>query len=152
MQPVRNSAKAIIIRDGRLLLTVNSDGDGHFYLLPGGGQRKGEPLREALQRECREEIGVDVIPGELRYVREHIARNHEFADTDGDVHQVEYMFLCGLPDGAEPANGHEPDTWQVGIEWVPLERMASCRFYPAAMRPLLAFACAGGPVYLGDIN
>ncbi len=152
MRPVRNSAKAIIIRDGRLLLTVNTDGDGHFYLLPGGGQRNGEPLRDALLRECREEIGVDVIAGELRYVREYIARNHEFADSDGDAHQIEYMFLCRLPDGAEPADGHEPDIYQVGVEWVPLESVRECRLYPAALRPLLASECAEGPVYLGDVN
>ncbi len=152
MRPVRNSAKAIIIREGRLLLTVNADPEGSFYLLPGGGQHAGEPLREALMRECREEVGVEVIAGDLRYVREYIAAHHEFAATDGDAHQVEYMFLCRLPDGAEPANGHEVDVWQVGVEWVPLGRLGTCRFYPASMRPLLASACAEGPVYLGDVN
>jgi 8-oxo-dGTP diphosphatase len=152
MRPVRNSAKAIIIRDGRLLLTVNDDGEGPFYLLPGGGQRPGEPLPEGLRRECREEIGAEIIVGELRYVRDYIAANHEFAAEDAGAHQVEYMFLCRLPDGAEPADGHEPDSMQVGVEWVPLEGLASCRFYPAAMRPLLAGACVEGPVYLGDIN
>jgi len=152
MQPVRNSAKAIIVRDGRLLLTVNADGDGPFYLLPGGGQRAGETLPEALQRECREEIGVDVIVGDLAYVREYIGGHHEFAAWDGDVHQIEYMFACRLPEDAEPADGHAPDTMQVGIEWVPLERLEACRIYPAALRPLLGSARADGPVYLGDVN
>ena len=152
MRSVRNSAKAVIIRDGRVLLTVNKDEDGAFYLLPGGGQVAGETLPEALQRECREEIGVDVIVGELRYVREYISRNHEFAASDGDAHQMEYMFTCRLPDGAEPAQGHTPDTWQAGIEWVPLERLTATRLYPAVLRPLLAAGCADGPVYLGDVN
>ena len=152
MQPIRNSAKAVIIRDGHLLLTVNKDDDGVFYQLPGGGQHVGEPLAEALRRECREEIGVDVIVGDLRYVREYIARHHEFAATDGDVHQIEYMFACRLPEGAEPADGHEPDSMQVGVEWVPLERLGATRLYPAALIPLLASACADGPVYLGDVN
>jgi 8-oxo-dGTP pyrophosphatase MutT (NUDIX family) len=152
MQPVRNSAKAVIIRDGRLLVTVNRDDDGDFCLLPGGGQRSGEPLAEALRRECREEIGVDVIVGELRYVREYIGGHHEFAAWDGDVHQIEYMFVCRLADGAEPAGGHEPDSMQVGVEWVPLDRLTATRLYPAALRPLLASGCADGPVYLGDVN
>lgn len=152
MDPVRNSAKAVIIRDGRLLVTVNMDDDGPFYLLPGGGQRSGEPLPQCLQRECREEIGVDVIVGELAYVREYVGRNHEFAATDGDAHQIEYMFVCRLPDGAGPRQGHTPDGLQVGVEWLPLERLEATRLYPAALRPLLAAGCAGGPVYLGDVN
>lgn len=45
MISIRNSAKAIIIKDGRILLTKNEDQFGTFYLLPGGGQEKGVSLR-----------------------------------------------------------------------------------------------------------
>ncbi len=50
---VRTAAKGIIVRDGELLVTVNHDQQGLYYLLPGGGQRPGESLPQSLKRECR---------------------------------------------------------------------------------------------------
>ena len=86
---LRNSAKAIIIQNNRLLAIRGKDPWGDYYLLPGGGQRAGETILEALQRECLEEIGTTVVTHDLRLVREYIGRNHEFAEYAGDVHQVE---------------------------------------------------------------
>ena len=59
-RPIRNSAKAIIIRNGQILCTKNRDLLEEFYLLPGGGQNHGEPLYETLKRECLEEIGAKI--------------------------------------------------------------------------------------------
>jgi hypothetical protein len=42
MKPIRNSAKAIVIRDGYLLSIRNRDADGDWYILPGGGQNHGD--------------------------------------------------------------------------------------------------------------
>ena len=41
---IRNSVKAIIIKDEKVLFTKNKDKDGVFYLLPGGGQEHGENM------------------------------------------------------------------------------------------------------------
>ena len=37
-RPIRNSAKALIIRDGKLAAVKLEDSDGVWYILPGGGQ------------------------------------------------------------------------------------------------------------------
>jgi 8-oxo-dGTP pyrophosphatase MutT (NUDIX family) len=42
MKPIRNSIKAIIIRDRHVLLIKNIDKDGFWYVFPGGGQDSGE--------------------------------------------------------------------------------------------------------------
>lgn len=60
---IRVANKAIIVRDGQLLVTVNSGDFPTFYLCPGGGQDHGEDAYVALRRECREEIGCDVVVG-----------------------------------------------------------------------------------------
>jgi ADP-ribose pyrophosphatase YjhB (NUDIX family) len=96
MKPIRNSAKAIIIENKKILLTKNKDDFGFFYLFPGGGQEHGEELKDAVLRECLEEIGEKVVVGNLVYVREYIGKNHEFAAWDSDVHQVEFYFQCSL--------------------------------------------------------
>src|SRR5438094_5823211 len=95
MPNVRVAAKAIVMRQGRLLVTRNVNAEGAFFLLPGGGQEHGESLPAALQREVMEEVGVTVEVLDLVLVRDYIARNHEFAEQ-GDVHQLALYFRCTL--------------------------------------------------------
>jgi len=153
VKPIRNSAKAIIIQDGRLLAMKGQGCEGTFYLLPGGGQERGETLHEALRRECLEEANAEVVIGELRFIREYIGRNHEFATQDGEVHQVEFIFLCRLVKGCEVRMGSCPDNNQLGAEWLDLEHIERYRLYPCALGPLLrALPSQGVPIYLGDVN
>jgi 8-oxo-dGTP diphosphatase len=150
MYGVRVSAKAIIIREGRLLVLKCRDEGGVWYLLPGGGQLKGETLDEALRRECLEELGCSVRMGELRFVRDYIAKNHEFAATDPDTHQVELMFECDLE--SEPSSASVPDPNQIGFEWLEVEKLVGCRLYPRVLEHLLGSPEITRPVYLGDVN
>ena len=122
MNAIRNSAKAIIIKDGCLLTVKNYDSEGDWYLLPGQGQNQGETLKEALCRECIEEIGVEIRVGRLRYIREYIGKNHEFSAHDGDAHQVEFMFECEFDDAQPPELGTNPDAYQVDIAWLPIDK------------------------------
>ena len=98
---VRTAARAVVVRDGRLLAITMRDREGLFYILPGGGQRHGETLADTLRRETQEEIGVALEPGPLLYVREYIGKNHTFAAAHRYFHQVEVVFRCALPAGAE---------------------------------------------------
>ena len=51
-----------VVRDSRLLLVrrVPEDFLGGFYELPGGGIENGESFDQALRREIKEEIGLEV--------------------------------------------------------------------------------------------
>jgi 8-oxo-dGTP pyrophosphatase MutT (NUDIX family) len=147
----RISVKALIIQDRRILLPLHRDDDGLYYILPGGGQEPGETLAQALVRECREELGVDVTVGELLGARDYIARNHEFAATD-NAHQVELMFRCTVASDAQPVLGTNPDPRQIGVEWVELAQLDRVRLYPRRLAEILA---ARGDIafgYLGDVN
>ena len=153
MKPIRNSLKALIIKDGKLLAIKLRDAEGTWYVLPGGGQDVGETFYEALRRECREEINCEIEIGDLRFIREYIAKNHEFANFEPDVHQVEFMFECTLTEGSVAEVGHAPDSTQFDIEWLDLDKLDSYRLYPLALRPLIARAADGTvPIYQGDIN
>jgi 8-oxo-dGTP diphosphatase len=150
---LRNSAKAIIIQDGRLLVLKMVDSEGDFYILPGGGQKHGEPLTDALKRECLEEIGTSVRIGSLRLIREYIGRNHEFSKEDADTHQIEFMFECELEPGAVPKVGHRPDETQVGIAWLPVSELDKYRLYPKVLRTIIRNGIPDTtPLYLGDVN
>jgi len=151
-KPLRNSAKALIIRNGQVLCTRNRDLLGDFFLLPGGGQNHGETLKDAVMRECHEEVGARIEVGNLYFVREYISANHELAEYDDSIHQIEFMFLCQLLE--EPGSSGTPshDAMQTGIEWLPIAHLERYRFYPASLiAPLKMFPPADfTTVYLGD--
>lgn len=64
---VRIVVGAAIVRDGRLLAARRSAPSHHAggWEFPGGKVEHGETETEALVRECREELGVDVVAGTL---------------------------------------------------------------------------------------
>lgn len=150
---VRNSVKAVIISGGKILLLQKVDILSLYSVLPGGGQKMGEALPDALRRECLEEINARVRVGALLFVRDYISANHEFADSSEHVHQVEFLFACELMDAYQPCSGPEPDRGQQQVLWVPLDALEQANFYPRALVPYLRnLEGADRPVYLGDVN
>jgi 8-oxo-dGTP diphosphatase len=153
MSHIRNSAKAIIIRDGNLLAIYMTDPLGDYYILPGGGQHYGESLKETVKREVREETTLEVTVHRLLYIREYISKNHEFAQTEKDTHQVEFIFECQIISNRQAKLGETPDDNQIDIRWLPLDRLSDYRLYPLSLRPhLMDPAGEAQPIYLGDIN
>ena len=149
MKPIRNSIKAVIVQNGALLLIKKMSEAGSYFIFPGGGQKKYENMHAALKRECHEEIGVDIVIGDLLWIREYIGKNHEFAATDGKTHQIEFYFSCRLVDGSVPKNGSRMDDGQVGVEWVPLSDLSRINVYPLDLRKEFV---TPSRVYFGDKN
>jgi len=153
VKTVRNSAKAVIIQDGKLLTIRNTTDGQHWYLLPGGGQNHNESLIDALKRECMEEASIAVEVGDILFVRDYISKNHEFAETDNDAHQVEFMFQCSISEDAEPQMGDGADQWQTGVQWLPLSRLSDFALYPSELKETLAAGISKNHnIYLGDVN
>ncbi|MEK5038553.1 NUDIX domain-containing protein [Sporosarcina sp. FSL K6-3457] len=150
---IRNSAKAIIIKEGKLLTLKMHENGGTYYILPGGGQEHGENLHQALERECKEELGAIVDIGELLFVREYIGKNHELAAYHSHAHQTEFMFLCTVHQNLFDA-GTNPDKGQVGVEWLPIDDLLEYKLFPQALRPHIITYFNKGKVgtYVGDMN
>ena len=66
-------AAAVVIREGRVLLTRRADGQhlAGMWEFPGGKLEEGESPEEALVRECREECGIEVEVDEVLDVTHH---------------------------------------------------------------------------------
>lgn len=60
LNPRKLAAHAVVLDGrGRVLMLRSRYADA--WMLPGGGLKPGEHVDEALRRECREELGVDVV-------------------------------------------------------------------------------------------
>lgn len=51
---------AIIIKDDKILLIHRVKNGQEYYVFPGGGVKEGESLEEALIREVKEELTLDI--------------------------------------------------------------------------------------------
>jgi 8-oxo-dGTP diphosphatase len=156
-QRFRPSAKAVVVRDGRLLVTRNRTPDDprpDWHIFPGGGQEPGESLVAALVREVREETGVEIVPGPLLWVRE-LTSAMAGAGYPGDPaeHVLEFMFAAEF--GVDHGDAHAADLFQVAVVWITPEELPQLRFYPEEVVPQLLRYLGGGesgPTYLGMVN
>lgn len=154
MKNIRNSVKAIIIEDRKILVNKCDFKDGKVtYIFSGGGQEPGETFTDTLERECYEELGAKVRVGELVWVREYIGRNHEFAEYDYDVHQIEYYFICKLETPVDLEKASNPDTTQVGIAWLELANLKEYNIYPKIIKECIDVnGNIISSLYMGDVN
>lgn len=68
---------AWIYIEERQVLVVRSKGNKVFFL-PGGGSEKDETKEQALIRELREELSVDIKEGTIKYIGTFEAPSFEF--------------------------------------------------------------------------
>ncbi len=153
MGHIRIAARALIVRDGRVLMTHCRDERGDWYLLPGGGQQVGESLPAALARECREELGVDVEVSGLIHVRDYIPAEGDFSYLSATQHQLELFFKCSVPDDYVARNGPQSDTNQVDVVWLDPEELKNNRVFPARLGEVVnPQRAAALPFYWGTEN
>lgn len=140
---IRNSVKALVIKDGKMLAAKLDDDGDVFYIMPGGGQDAEELMPEAVKREVAEEMGIEVMPKSLVFVIE---------GRHGEVfHRVDLVFLCEYVGEIENAELH-PDKTQVGFDWLDIDNLMSAPLYPSKLRRQIIRLYNGEPtqVYLGN--
>ncbi len=142
----RNSAKAIVIHNGKLLVNRCASRFGEYYALPGGGQHTGEMLSETVKRELLEETGYSVVPLRLSGIYERISEGRR----DGNNHKIYFIFLCRL-DGEERRAPTETDRFQIGCEWIALKEAHRKNLFPRAIRDNLSglIGC-GETIFIGS--
>lgn len=140
---VRNAAKALIIKEDKMLAIKISDGKEAWYIMPGGGQGTEELLPEAVCREVAEEIGLQVEVKDLVFVIEGLHGE--------DFHRVDLVFLCEYKGELKDAI-LQSDTNQVGYDWLAIKTLNTTPLYPSKLRRQIMNLYEGKEytVYLGN--
>lgn len=118
----------LIARAGRYLIRQRRPGQvmAGVWEFPGGKCEPGESPEEATARECREELGLDVV---LDRLRAQFAHRYPHG-------LVELSYYDGRP--ADPAAEPDPAS---GFRWVDARDLAGYTF-PGANGPILAALAA----------
>lgn len=106
---------AAIIQEGRLLAACRADPPelAGWWELPGGKVEDGEEEADAIRRECREELDVDVAP------------LHRLGEWPIDADRRLRVWTARLRDGAPRAVTHRE------LRWLAAEELYSVAWLPA---------------------
>ena len=151
---IRNATKAIIVRDGKVLLNKCKGYRGEIYYdMPGGGQRQYETMEEAVVRECLEETGYLVRVVRFAALAEEIYDSTEIRYKYFDYsHRVHHIFIVEFVDGIL----HEPteiDFQQEECQWVDIKEISQIDLRPRQVKEnFVKIISSKVPQYLGAIH
>jgi len=109
----RKACRALIVNNGRMLLTYLAQRDQ--LLTPGGGIDPYERWTECIERECREELGISVLPVQpIALVREYY---------DGYLRFANLYAVCELIEvGFDPVHTNEEISLALESVSIPLDQ------------------------------
>ena len=140
---LRPAARAIVLDpDDRVLLTRYDFGDRSVWAGPGGGIEDGESAEDAMRRELREELDLEVELGPRLWTR-----NDRLPSPDGEFDaQVETYFLVRV-EPFDPAPRLVPELYMTAARWWTVDEIeaSDAIFGPRRLAELLRELLTIGP-------
>lgn len=110
---------AVLVHDGRVFAAKRGPGKSMagYWEFPGGKVEAGETPEDALARELREELQIEVAVGEFLVTAPH----------EADTAVIELStYLCTIKDGVPVLTEHEESRWLpvselCDVEWAPAD-------------------------------
>lgn len=127
-------ARAVIIKDGQLLVNINTKLTLPFYFLPGGHIEHGETAQDALARELQEELGFSTQVQKFLCTFEYSF----VPNVPSKCHSHEYNFLYEvrvpeLQAGIVPVSPED----HTHFAWIPLNELQDTDFRPVMLKNIL---------------
>lgn len=151
---IRNSSKALLVSNGRILVNrcVSRTGEV-YYDLPGGGQRDFETMEEAVVREVLEETGYHVrvvrFAALAEEISDYILQDPEMEEYREYAHRAIHIFLVELAEAGKDTPT-ETDYQQQESVWLSLEAADGLLFFPVQINgKISALVRNDTPQYLG---
>jgi len=136
-EDIRIRVAGIYIENGKILLVKHRKNNREYYLLPGGGQHTGESARDALIREWKEELGLDIIPGQFLFMGESIP-----PDINGRKHVMQIVFSVLKISGKPQLNA---DDTLIGQAWIDTGELHKHTLFPLCMDQIMDFMSNARP-------
>lgn len=121
-------ATGLLVKDEKLFLVKAPE--GNYYTL-GGVIQLGETTEEAVQREMKEEIGIDVEVGSLAFIVEN-----QFTLQEKSYYQIEFLYI--VTPLSNPAPNLEEGNSIRQCEWVAFADLEKLDLNPAFLKTELA--------------
>lgn len=132
---MRRTVRAIIIEKELVLAVKRVKNNETYWVFPGGGVEENENDKYALDRECKEELGVNVEVGDLFFQCEY--DNPQFGKQD------EYFYISKIIDG-ELGTGDGPEFQENAkyegtreIEWLKIKNIERYNIRPSKIKSKL---------------
>lgn len=132
---IRNSAKALVIEDGKVLLNKCTTYNNQlYYTLPGGTQNQYETMEEAAIRQCREETGYTIGIDDFIAIYEEINTADLFKTYFSTyTHRIFTVFKAHLLEDVRQ-QPIELDKDQVSSVWIDIDDLQTIPLVPAKIK------------------
>ena len=131
-EKITERVRAVIIDSDKILLINRIKDNDSYWVIPGGAVESGETHKQALKRECLEELGVKIEVQKLFLQR--VGDKPEIED------QQEFFYLCNIVNG-QIGTGQGPEFWpgtrykgKYIIKWVALKELPDINLKPEEVK------------------
>lgn len=145
-------AAGIVPKGGSLVL-VKHEKDGNEYWVPPGGKiEPGEKIKEAVEREVKEETNLNVDVKDILYYQDFIR---------AEEHRLGFFFLCKIKNG-KLRLGEDPEDQRknpilTDVKYASLEDIREMNILPKTLKARIIKDLpdkfdVGSPIYLNEMD
>lgn len=116
-------ARGICVKDSKILLAYFKPKS--YYFLPGGHVEHGESVLTALEREIKEELGIDATAQKVANVFEHT-----WNGKNGLVHELNFLIMFRADNTSKLNSLVE----HLEFRWVPINDLETINFMPTEIK------------------
>lgn len=126
---MRHRVVGIIIKDNNVLLMRRVKNGQEYYVFPGGGVERNESFEEALKREMKEELSINIENPKLLFELENQLKDQYGGHMTGYPNEHYYLIenFSGKPELGGPEKERMDDKNQYFLEWTELKDIKSIK-------------------------